>query len=108
MSACGIRGAIESIPGECSMELKLAWRSLRRTPYVVIVAVISLAFGIGATTAIFSVFHQLLIQSLPVHDPSRLVNLIGPGPKPGNTSCGSPGDCPYVFSYPMFRDLEQV
>jgi hypothetical protein len=87
--------------------LTLAFRMLVKTPFVSIVAILSLALGIGANTAIFSVFDQLLRRPLPVEDPGRLVNLSAPGPKPGSTSCSSAGPCEAVFSYPMFRDLEK-
>ena len=88
--------------------LKLAFRSLARTPFVTSVAVLSLALGIGANAAIFSLFDQMLLRPLPVAEPGRLVNLVAPGPKPGFTSCNQAGDCEHVFSYPMFRDLERA
>ena len=88
--------------------LKLALRTLFKSPFVTIVAVVSLALGIGANTAIFSLFDQLILRSLPVQEPSRLVNLSAPGPKPGSQSCNQAGNCDVVFSYPMFRDLERV
>ena len=88
--------------------LKFAFRTLVRTPFVTAVAIVSLALGIGATAGIFSVFHQVLVQSLAVPDPSTLVNLSAPGPKPGFGSCGRAGDCDVVFSYAMFRDLQKV
>ena len=87
--------------------LKLAFRMLVKTPFVTVVAILSLALGIGANTAIFSIFDQLLRRPLPVEDPQRLVNLSAPGPKPGSTSCNSSGGCEAVFSYPMFQDLEK-
>jgi predicted permease len=87
--------------------LRLAFRTLFKTPFVTGVAVLSLALGIGANAAIFSLFDQILLRSLPVPDPDRLVNLAAPGPKPGSQSCGQAGDCEVVFSYRMFRDLEQ-
>ncbi len=87
--------------------LKLAFRTLFKTPFVTAVAVLSLALGIGANAAIFSLFDQMLLQPLPVLDPGRLVNLGAPGPKPGSQSCSQAGDCDVVFSYPMFRDLER-
>jgi predicted permease len=87
--------------------VKLALRALIRTPFVTAVAVVSLALGIGANAAIFSLFDQLLLQPLPVPAPERLVNLGAPGPRPGYGSCGMAGDCDMVFSYPMFRDLER-
>jgi len=90
------------------LNLKLALRTLFKTPFVTIVAIVSLALGIGANAAIFSLFNQLLLRPLPVPEADRLVNLAAPGPKPGNTSCSQAGDCDTVFSYPMFRDLERV
>lgn len=87
--------------------VRLAFRTLFRTPFVTGVAVLSLALGIGANAGIFSLFDQIMLRSLPVREPDRLVNLSAPGPKPGSTSCGQAGDCEDVFSYPMFRDLER-
>jgi predicted permease len=85
----------------------LALRMLRKTPFVTAIAVASLALGIGANAAIFSLFDQMLLRRLPVQDSNSLVNLSAPGPKPGSTNCGQAGDCEDVFSYPMLRDLEQ-
>jgi predicted permease len=86
--------------------LRLAFRTLSRTPFVTAVAILSLALGIGANAAIFSLFDQMLLRAVPAWQPDRLVNLGAPGPKPGSQSCNVAGDCDAVFSYPMFRDLE--
>jgi hypothetical protein len=86
--------------------VRLAFRTLFKTPFVTIVAILSLALGIGANTAIFSLFDEMLLRSLPVRDPGQLVNLSAPGPKPGSQSCNQAGDCDAVFSYPMFKDLQ--
>ena len=88
--------------------LRLAVRTLSKTPFVTAIAILSLALGIGANTAIFSLFDRMLLRPLPVPDPAPLVNLAAPGPKPGSNSCNQAGDCQSVFSYPMFRDLERV
>ncbi len=88
--------------------VKLAARMLLRTPFVTAVAVLSLALGIGANSAIFSLFDQILLRPLPVPAPTELVNLSAPGPKPGSQSCSQAGDCDVVLSYPMFRDLEKA
>ncbi|HSL24146.1 MAG TPA: ABC transporter permease [Vicinamibacterales bacterium] len=88
--------------------LKLAFRRLLNTPFVSAVAVVSLALGIGANAAIFSLFNELLRKPLPVPDPYRMVNLEAPGPKPGSQSCNNAGGCDVVFSYPMFRDLQKA
>jgi hypothetical protein len=90
------------------LTLKFALRTLFKTPFVTLVAILSLALGIGSNAAIFSLFSQILLRPLPVPEPSRLVNLGAPGPKPGSNSCSQAGSCDQVFSYPMFRDLERV
>jgi predicted permease len=90
------------------MNLKLAFRTLFRSPFVALIAIVSLGLGIGANAAIFSLYNQLLLRPLPAHEPFQLVNLANPGPKPGSQSCNNAGDCDEVFSYPMFRDLERV
>ena len=87
--------------------ITLALRTLFKSPFVTTIAVLSLALGIGTNTAIFSLVDQMLLRALPVRDPSQLVNLGNPGPKPGSQSCGQAGECTEVFSYPMFRDLEK-
>jgi predicted permease len=90
------------------VSLKHSVRTLLHTPFVTAVAVTSLALGIGANAAIFSLFDQMLLRALPVAEPERLVTLAAPGPKPGSQSCNQSGDCDTVFSYPMFRDLERA
>ena len=73
--------------------LKFALRTLFKTPFVTIVAIVSLALGIGANAAVFSLFNELLLRPLPVEQPGRLVNLSAPGPKPGSQSCNQAGEC---------------
>ncbi|MEX1184814.1 MAG: ABC transporter permease [Gemmatimonadota bacterium] len=86
--------------------LRLAFRVMFKSPFVTTIAILSLALGIGANAAIFSMFDQILLAALPAQDADRLMNLTAPGPKPGSQSCNQAGDCEAVFSYPMFRDLE--
>jgi predicted permease len=88
--------------------LKLAFRTLARTPFVTIVAVLSLGLGIGANSAIYSLFYRMVKQKLPVAGADRLINFSAPGPKNGGSSCGQAGPCEDVFSYPMFRDLQRA
>jgi predicted permease len=88
--------------------LKLAFRTLFRTPFVTGIAILSLALGIGGNAAIYSLMDQMLMRSLPVADPGQLVNFSAPGPKPGSQSCTQAGSCDDVFSYPMYRDLEKA
>jgi predicted permease len=73
---------------------------------VTIVAILSLALGIGANTAIYSLFDTMVLRELPAEQPGQLVNLSAPGPKYGSQWCGDAGSCDDVFSYPMLRDLQ--
>jgi len=59
-------------------DVRYALRSLTRRPVVTVVAVLSLALGIGVNTAIFSVFERLLLRRLPVPVPEELVHVISP------------------------------
>jgi predicted permease len=90
-------------------QLKLALRQLRLRPGLSIVTILMLALGIGATTAMFSLYHQILVRPLSVPEPERLVNLAAPGPKPGGgvTDLGL-GNREAQFTYPMFRDLQNA
>ncbi|MBA4071986.1 MAG: hypothetical protein C0497_09155 [Gemmatimonas sp.] len=88
--------------------ITLAVRMLLKTPFVSAIAILSLALGIGANAAIYSMFDQLLMRKLPVPEPGQLVNLSAPGPMPGSMSCNQAGNCEIIFSYQMFRDLEKA
>ena len=66
-------------------DLRDAWRALRATPIVSGVAILSLALGIGANTAIFSILDSLLLKPLPVREPHRLV-LVGSDDPYGDAS----------------------
>ena len=87
--------------------IRLALRTLFKTPVVTGVAVASLALGLGSNAAIFSLYSQIVLRPLPVADPERLVNLASPGPRPGPCSRDNAGTCDETFSYPMFRDLQR-
>ena len=67
-------------------DVRFAVRALVRSRGFTAVAVLTLAVGIGANAAIFSMFDQMLLRPLPVPQPERLVNLSAPGPKPGSQS----------------------
>ena len=63
-------------------DIRLALRALRATPVVSTVAVLSLALGVGANTAIFSIVNSLLLRTLPIHQPEQLAIVDGAGTNP--------------------------
>jgi predicted permease len=78
-------------------------RAMLRSPAITVVALLSLALGIGANTAIFSLMDAVMIKSLPVKDPGRLV-LFGNGLDQG-ISDGFPN--PWLYSYPFYREMKK-
>ena len=87
--------------------LRYALRQLRKSPGFTATAVLTLALGIGASTAIFALFDQALLQSLPVKNPQELVLLRFSGDNVGhvNEQGGDHAGAHPYFSYPMYRDL---
>ncbi len=86
-------------------DLRYAFRVLARTPVVSLIVMASLALGIGANMAIFSIIHQVLLRTMPVQAPEELVFFYQPGPAQGRTSTDD-RDMP-AFHHPMFRDLQE-
>src|SRR5689334_12311861 len=84
-------------------DLRYGFRTLVKNPGFTVVAVLTLALGLGANTAIFSLTDQILIRLLPVEKPEELVVLRSPGPKQGRV--WSDGDPDTSFSYPMYKEL---
>jgi putative ABC transport system permease protein len=84
-------------------DLRFAFRTLAGNPGFAGVAVLTLALGIGANTAIFTLMDQVLFRLLPVHEPERLVLLDGPGPFSGSTHSSS--STVTEISHPLFLEL---
>ena len=83
--------------------LRYTFRSFRKNPGFTAIAVISLALGIGANTAIFSLLDRVMLRSLPVRDAAQLVLLTANGPRRG--SINTAYDDTFTFSYPMYLDF---
>ena len=86
------------------LDLRYAIRQLLKSPGFALVAVLTLALGIGANTAIFTLLDQALLRALPVNHPEQLVRLRYFGSNTGRISAFG-GDGHDYFSYPMYRDL---
>jgi len=86
-------------------DIRYGMRMLLKRPGFTLVAVLSLALGIGANTAIFSLLDAVLIKTLPVHKPEQLV-LFGKGQDQGMTN-SFPDTSWDLFSYPFYRQMQQ-
>jgi hypothetical protein len=82
-------------------DLRFALRAMRRSPLFSAVAILSLALGIGANTAIFTLMDQIMLRQLPVKDPDQLVMLFQRGAHNGS-NMGS-----RMHSYPIYQDYQQ-
>jgi len=82
-------------------DFRLAVRSLRRSPLFATVAILSLALGIGANTAIFTLIDQILLRKLPVKAPEQLVMLFQRGNHNGSNMGAR------MHSYPIYQDYQQ-
>src|SRR6266545_1904872 len=82
-------------------DLKYGLRQIRLHPGFALTAILSLALGIGANTAIFTLVDQILLRLLPVHNPRELVQLRVEGGRFGSND----GDGQHTFSYPIYLAL---
>ena len=82
-------------------DLRFSFRAIRRSPLFAAVAILSLALGIGANTAIFSLMDQLMLRKLPIKNPDQLVMLYQQGAHNGSNMGGR------MHSYPIYQDYQQ-
>jgi len=85
----------------CLQDIRYGFRQLLKSPVLLAVAVLSLALGIGANTAIFTLINAVMLQLLPVRDPASLV-LLNDGISEGVGSGDLVAD---AVSYPFYQDL---
>src|SRR5882724_2343519 len=85
-------------------DLRYGARVLIKNPGFTVVAVLTLALGLGANTAIFSLTDQILLRLLPVDKPEELVVLRSPGPKNGRV--WADGDGSASFAYPFYKEFK--
>ncbi len=90
---------MEALPHDLRSALRLIWKS----PLFAATVVVTLALGIGANLAIFTLLDQVLLRDLPVRDPQQLVILSGPGPNAGWVTRTS--DVLFPLSHPMYEDF---
>ena len=84
-------------------DIKYAFRQLMKKPGFTVVAVLTLALGIGVNTGIFTIFEQVILRSLPVRDPGALVLIEIQGRYIGSRWGGET-----MLSYPRFKDFQET
>src|SRR5437899_840396 len=82
-------------------DVRYALRAIRRSPLFASVAILSLALGIGANTAIFTLMDQLMLRKLPIRNPEQLVMLFQRGNNMGSNMGAR------MHSYPIYQDYQQ-
>src|SRR5512132_347062 len=82
-------------------DVRFSLRAIRRSPLFACVAILSLALGIGANTAIFTLMDQLMLRKLPIRNPEQLVALY----QRGNHNGSNMGR--WMHSYPIYQDYQQ-
>src|SRR5579862_2460293 len=90
---------MQNLPGS----FRYTWRQFRQSPVFTASAILTLALGIGGTTAIFTLIHAVMLRSLPVSDPALLYRI-----GDGDNCCvmGSPQDHWGMYAYPFFERLK--
>src|SRR5579862_8539487 len=90
---------MQNLPGS----FRYTWRQFRQSPVFTASAILTLALGIGGTTAIFTLIHAVMLRSLPVSDPSMLYRI-----GDGNDCCveGGPQERWGMYSFPLYERLK--
>jgi predicted permease len=93
--------ALTRMTSGLALDLAQALRALWKQPAFTVVVVATLALGVGANTAIFTLLDQVMLRALPVENPQALVLFGYRGPNSGRVM----NDGTHAFSYPMYKDL---
>ncbi|MBL8140457.1 MAG: ABC transporter permease, partial [Acidobacteria bacterium] len=92
--------------GGLLQDVRIAARRLVQAPGLTLIVVLTFALGIGANTALFTLFDRVIVRPLPVREPDRLVLLHGPGTNRGMISRNK--ETPFPMSHPMYEAIRDT
>jgi hypothetical protein len=103
-------GLLSRLYSDATHDLRFTVRTFRRSPGFAVVAILTLALGIGANTAVFRIADAVLIRMLPVPEPERLIQILQPDAAPARSTGEYFPGRRYLdrFSFANFREMQQA